>query len=460
VLRYLRIKNFKGWEDTGPIDLAPLTVFFGANSSGKSSINHFLMMLKQTVRSPDRNSVFDFGDVNSAVRLGSFREVVFRHDTERLVEFEQEWQLAAPLTVRDPRSRKQYQGDRLHFRAAAGQPSRTRIVQSEGFAYRLDSDSGTEFTVAMTRHPKRLARWRLDSDGYDLVRNPGRAWELPRPVQFYGFPSEAAVYYQNSAFLADMELLLEQQLQRISYLGPIRSAPERLYPWSGAIPEDVGWRGESTVQALLSAQDRRYNWRAKSHLQPFPAVVATWLQRLGLISTFRVSPIAADRDEFEVRVKTTPRAEEVKLTDVGFGISQVLPVVVQTFYAPSDSTVIMEQPEIHLHPSVQSALADLLIAGVTAREHSRPRGVQLIVESHSEHLLRRLQRRVAEGKIEHSDVALYVVQQTTLGSSRLERLEVDRYGDILNWPRNFFGDELQDVAVQAELGLQKRLNAQ
>jgi predicted ATPase len=82
------------------------------------------------------------------------------------------------------------------------------------------------------------------------------------------------------------------------------------------------------------------------------------------------------------------------------------------------------------------------------------------VESHSEHLLRRLQRRVAEGKIEHSDVALYVVQQTTLGSSRLERLEVDRYGDILNWPRNFFGDELQDVAVQAELGLQKRLNAQ
>src|SRR5262245_44967282 len=171
--------------------MAPLTVLFGPYSSRKSSINHFLMMLKQTVRSPDRNSVFDFGDVNSAVRLGSFREVVFRHDTERLLEFEQEWQLAAPLAVRDPRSGKRYQGDRLHFRGSAGQPSRTRIVQSEGFAYRLDSDSGTEFSVAMTRDPRRPARWRLDSQGYDLVRTQGRAWELPRPVQFYGFPSEA-----------------------------------------------------------------------------------------------------------------------------------------------------------------------------------------------------------------------------------------------------------------------------
>jgi len=135
-------------------------------------------------------------------------------------------------------------------------------------------------------------------------------------------------------------------------------------------------------------------------------------------------------------------------------------VVVQTFYAPAHSTVIMEQPEIHLHPSVQSALADLLIAGVTAREDSQPRGVQLIVESHSEHLLRRLQRRIAEGSIDKSEVALYVCQQTPLGNSRLERLNVDRYGDILNWPRDFFGDELEDVAIQAELGLQERMKSQ
>lgn len=76
MLQSLRLKNFKAWRDTGDIDLAPLTILFGSNSSGKSSINHFLMMLRQTVRSADRNNVFDFGDASAAVSLGSFRDVV------------------------------------------------------------------------------------------------------------------------------------------------------------------------------------------------------------------------------------------------------------------------------------------------------------------------------------------------------------------------------------------------
>ena len=244
MLRTLSIRNFKAWEDTGECEYAPLTVLFGPNSSGKSSLNHFLMMLKQTVRSPDRNSVFDFGDASAPVRVGTFRDVIFRHDLNRVLEFEQEWLLEAPLTIRDPRTGRRYVGDRLYFRGSARQPGgRTRLVQSEGFAYRLESDSGTELAVTMARDEKRPNRWRLDAENYELVRNPGRAWELPKPVQFYGFPNEAALYFQNTVFLSDLELALEEQLTRISYLGPIRSAPERLYTWSGAVPEDVGNRG-------------------------------------------------------------------------------------------------------------------------------------------------------------------------------------------------------------------------
>jgi predicted ATPase len=457
VLERLRIENFKAWRDTGTLELAPLTILFGPNSSGKSSINHLLVMLKQTVRSPDRNSVFDLGDeTTTPVNLGSFRDLVFRHELKRTVEFDLRWRLESSMTIRDPRSGARFIGDRLAFSAAARQPEKSRVAQPERVSYALLSDEGPQLEVVLMRDPKRPARWRLESSNYELVRVRGRAWELPRPVQFYGFPSEALVYFQNSAFLSDLELSLEQHLGEISYLGPLRSPPLRRYTWSGAVPEEVGLNGSSAVQAILSARNRSFNWRPKAKTQPFEVTVARWLRKMGLITSFRVYEIAPESGLFEVRVKVSGRSEEVKLTDVGFGVSQVLPVIVQSFYAPPNSTVLIEQPELHLHPAVQASLADLFIDAITAREDGEPRHLQLIVESHSEHLLRRLQRRIAEARIHPADVAIYFCSQNPMGA-RIERLQVDEYGDILNWPPDFFGNELEDVAVQAEVGIQRRL---
>lgn len=454
MLRRLRIRNFKAWQDTRTLRLAPLTILFGSNSSGKSSINQFLMMLKQTARSPDRNAVFDFGGPADPVQLGSYRDAVFGHDTERAMAFDTEWELPAWLTVRDPRTGDRAYGDHLLFSATARQ-SRRRVVQSEGFTYALGRDDELQLVVNLSRAEGRPDRWQLDAEGYELVRNPGRAWELPKPTRFYGFPQEATLYYQNTAFLSDLELELEEQLRAISYLGPLRVKPERLYSWTGGEPEDVGWQGTQTVQAILAASDRRLNWVRKARTVPFQEVVARWLVQMGLVRSFSVVPIAEGRDEYEVRVRTS-RAAEVKLTDIGFGISQVLPVITQAFYAPPASTVLMEQPEIHLHPSVQASLADLFIAAINAREDGEDRGVQLIVESHSEHLLRRLLRRIAEEVIDESDVALYFCYGGD-GGSAIDRLEVDQFGEIANWPPDFFGDELEDVSVQAEVGMQRRL---
>jgi hypothetical protein len=348
-------------------------------------------------------------------------------------------------------------GDRLVFEASARQPTGRKTVQLEGFTYRLGSDRQTVLGVHTSRDERRTNRWRLTAEKYELVRNPGRAWELPKPAQFYGFPNEASLYFQNTLFLSDLELAFEERLDSISYLGPLRSPPERLYTWSGAVPEDVGWRGDSAVPAILAAEERAFNWKPRSPRLNFQQVIARWLTEMGLVHSFSVGPIAPDRDEYEVRVKAAANAEEVKLTDIGFGVSQVLPVVVQAFYAGRHSTVLMEQPEIHLHPAVQASLADLFIAAVTAREDGEPRNVQLVIESHSEHLLRRLQRRIAERELTEDDVALYFCYSGPHGSE-MDRLEVDTYGDILNWPPDFFGDELEDIAVQAEVGMQRRLN--
>jgi len=153
-------------------------------------------------------------------------------------------------------------------------------------------------------------------------------------------------------------------------------------------------------------------------------------------------------------VKTKGSQEEANLTDVGFGISQVLPVVVSCFYASPHTTILMEQPELHLHPAVQSELADLFIEAIHARQNNQDRNIQFIIESHSEHFLHRLQRRIAEEHLEQKEVALYFCESAEEGSL-LHPLEIDLLGNIRNWPPDFFGDVTSDLVAMTEAGARR-----
>ena len=110
----------------------------------------------------------------------------------------------------------------------------------------------------------------------------------------------------------------------------------------------------------------------------------------------------------------------------------------------------MEQPELRLHPAVQSGLADVMLNVAKAPN------VQIVVESHSEHLLRRLQRRVAEGGAESDDVKLFFVS-TKNGVAHASDLALNQYGEVENWPDGFFGDQLGEVAAIARAGLTRRI---
>ena len=168
-----------------------------------------------------------------------------------------------------------------------------------------------------------------------------------------------------------------------------------------------------------------------------------------MIHGFRLEELKEGSNIFTVRVRRTPESPEVYLTDVGFGVSQILPVLVACFSAPEGSTIILEQPELHLHPSVQSGLADVFI------DAYKTRGVQIILESHSEHMLRRLQRRMAEEQITPEDVKLYFCSLSN-GESKLLPLELDEYGNIHNYPTEFFGDEFGEIAKMTKAGIERR----
>jgi predicted ATPase len=454
----LQIKNFKGWLDTKPLRLAPITVFFGTNSSGKSSIGQFLMMLKQTANSTDRNRVLHPGDDKTAVDLGTFDDLLNQHDQSRELDFSLEWVPPEALEINDVLTEKVVKGSKIRFEATIGfENGKGLRAVCRKFKYRFCGAGDSVFSAAMEPDDQ-AGKYQLATEGFEAVRKQGRGWPLPHPTRFFGFPDELNSYYQNGETLNDLAFEMQNFLRGIAYLGPLREEPRRRYDWAGETPEDVGTRGERWASALLAAVDRRIILSGKRNSIGFEALIATWLQRLGLIHSFTIAPVAKGLREYRVRVKVTSSSPEVSIPDVGFGVSQVLPVVVQSFYAPANSTVMIEQPELHLHPAVQQNLADLFIAAVKSREDGSNRNIQFIIESHSEHFLRRLQRRIAEGEVSQEQVAIYFCDSAT-GNGTIKPLQVDLYGNITNWPVGFFGDQMTDIAMMQKAGIRRRKEA-
>ncbi len=445
MLKNIQIRNFKSWKETGSIELAPITVFFGANSAGKTSLLQFLLMLKQSAESSDRSRALNLGDAYAHVDLGSFEDLIFEHDPGNHLDFSLAWDLPQPLSVSNAQQNKSDSVDSITFQARIRQIHEQPVVNS--LAYQCNFTQRSPASFAFRREGiAGSAEYRAHADGYDLIPVKDDHPLLPSPTRFYGFPDEVFASYQNAGITSDLELELERQLRRIHYLGPLRDFPRRIYSWAGEVPEHVQSSGEGTISALLAGAPRSLSTKDGGTV-PFQQMIAEWLKKLGLLDSFTAQRIGQHRRDYEIRVRTPGSSRDVDLTDVGFGVSQVLPIVVDAFYVPPHSTVVVEQPELHLHPRIQGELADLFVAAVQSKEDGKDRAVQFIIESHSEHFLQRLQRRIAEQEIAQEDVAVYFCEAGPHGST-LEKLSMNRFGEIENWPDDFFGDPMTDLSAR------------
>jgi predicted ATPase len=431
---------------------APITGVFGTNSSGKTSLIQFLLLMKQTKEATDRAiSLALNGDY---VKLGTFGDAIHRHDETKQIEIGLTFDLADTLELKDPSQKARTiiaSSNQISISAAINQRNKALVTSfieySLGnYSFKLAPPNGeqSKFELVATNSNG-------DAPEFKFLRTQGRVWNLPGPIKSYAFPDQARTYFQNAGFLADLESAYEIALDKIFYLGPLREYPQRDYLWARTRPTDVGQRGEKTVDAILAATEagEMRNLRKGGTKKPFQQIIAYWLKEIGLVDSFKIVEIAKGSNRWQAHVKTRKGASEVLLTDVGFGVSQVLPVITMLQYVPEGSTVVLEQPEIHLHPLAQAALADVIIQAATHRK------LQIILESHSEHLLLRLQRRIAEQSLKNTEVKLYFCDAPN-GTSTLTVLNVDMFGRIQNWPQNFMGDAFTETA-EAEIARLKRM---
>lgn len=255
-----------------------------------------------------------------------------------------------------------------------------------------------------------------------------------------------------------VDSLTEFFVSKVRYLGPLRDEPKPVYEFSSsADTEDVGIKGQYTAAVLDSHRNDiipYWDPQQQSIVQgPLIDAVRKWLRDFEV--GYDVTTAESGKLGHTIKVRTTAQDSEFDLTNVGVGVSQVLPIIVLALVAEAGSTLLFEQPELHLHPRVQSHLADFFLGLVKCSK-------QAIVETHSEYLINRLRRRIAEdeprdGQISVRDqIGLYFVEREG-NESRFRDIVINEFGAIPDWPKGFFDEGAAEADRIIEAAMHKKL---
>jgi len=481
MIERIDIQNFKSFNGRHNVDLAPITIIFGPNSSGKSTLLQSLAVLKQTLEplrarlDREEPPLALHGEL---VDLGSFLATVNQHDRDK------ELYIGVRFQDRHNRPRNQILDKRpLYAGLGFGYDSDLRTVeQRQGVLG--DDDAQVKFVTASktakaTSSPFGNIAYRLDRGSQEALQHlvgrrlddlrksrqsitndpMGQLWSALQnrlnalldssgPLLWFGegfFPTipdpgpwmsdEVGAWVPQQLFdelWGVRSRALNELLLGLAYLGPLRDAPRRFQLLTNELPSNVGATGEHT--AMLLARD-----------QNLQDEVNGWLEALDIKYKLAVRRVGDEElgDLLATTLTDVRNGLAVTPQDVGFGISQLLPVIVQMLVGER-RTVCVEQPEIHVHPRLQSRVADLLI------EAARPgRDNQVIVETHSEHLMLRLQRRIREGTHEWltpEKVAVIYIDMDAKGEAHAHQLRLDEDGYFIDeWPDGFFSERLEEL---------------
>jgi predicted ATPase len=440
-LTSIRLENFKSFEDSGEIPLAPLTVIFGRNNTGKSSILQSLLILHQTLDAPA-----DVARLNlrgPTYPAGEYSDIVHMHRTRQRVMFG--LRVTTAGTGMEGLLELEFRSDepqapclsRLTVTTQHADPLTVRRGPGAGGPYELVIDEDN------------LGGGKKANFAFSVNQLLPLIGEEPSHV---GRPNNRRMKSRTAA--RQVLKAVEESLGATRAVGAFRRQPDRRYEYQGRPPEAADPMGQHVVDALVEDANRR------RHPGELVRNVNKWLERVGRVRLMPISAVTRQAKIYEIRVRDTDSGRWANFADVGFGIGQALPVIVEGLRTPENGTFLVQEPEIHLHPDAQLAMADFLIDLVKTNR-------RVIVETHSENILLRIRHAVVRhtsegggaGGLSKDDISVIHVSRKTGNTSKAERLQLDDLGQITNWPAGFMDEAtrermtiLQEVAQVAAGG--------
>lgn len=480
------LDHIKSFTHSNEIEIKPITVFVGKNSCGKSSLLRFPIVLAQTFKEDALTPLLLFGKF---IDYGNYDDVVYRHK-EQSIGFKLAFGPEAADYIRR-RYRFQRNYTNTYFKAAnktktieiqvyIHKPGKKLLVQEirltvngeelcslcqekNAFIFKFHqlyaSETWKTHEIKITLSNIKFNKFIPKLDEYELLKQYLSDNKILKEgiadISEHGFMQDLLEYiemnvceeeqikakavlhttYIINGYFSGIQVCLENEADSISYIGPFRESPKRTYRDSESSVKDVGVYGENVSMILRQAaqSDRKL-------LQN----VSTWLQK-----TMGYSLDIKDVGNGLYSLIICGNEESDNIIDVGFGISQVLPIVTQLFhtdtyeqrlyssYRKYKKTVVFEQPEIHLHPAAQAQLADLFVNCVSSKSDVK----RILIETHSEHLIRKLQVLAADPDvpISNDQIAIYYVDKDHNGDSYVTKMELNKNGQFeKTWPNGFF----------------------
>lgn len=494
----ISLKHFKAFRELHELPIKPVTILCGTNSCGKSSILQSILLLKQTFDSQNSNQTVLLN--GRFAHLGSFDNIVYQKKKSNSVVFD--FNMEVQDNVQSPRGRRpvplsvQFRDFypeqisrlariplKIQYRAEVGVKSRGKLdsvapvvvnsllFRSEvkapdgttlpGLTISMEHNQGNSYSVSWKGIRSRFLReTRATSDGMDTNGQGTTTAEVEfanlLPIMFREIEERRA---SGDVIYAVRRLpeLLRRAFGSFTYIGPLREEPSRRYIYEDEISE-IGIKGENAAYIYLVERDRTisdhyfYNEASNSfELEGSHKLGAAVQQWMSLMNIHALEPEPSGeiiRLNLDSNMSSRTR---VSIADVGFGVSQVFPIVLEGLRMSSGSTLLLEQPEIHLHPNLQMQLADYLITlGLSQK------GV--IVETHSDHIVNRLVRRIVEDTTYNLKdlIGIYFVSPTSDGST-YETVVIDENRGIVNWPIGFFDQTATEQERIIQAGIDRRV---
>lgn len=439
MLTVLKLSNFRVFDDEVMVRFRPITIFIGRNSSGKSSIIKFLLMLQQSMDSARSQFLTAEGD---KVNLGVFSELKNNLTRKRSLRFELEAKNTNikphHVLLRSLELPEDFDGNRLVYSANAS-VSYSRRANIGRKSFRLSDETSGETLVKIDSKILDDSVFGDYTPDSKLAEPPSRSDDLegsPKKMmkQLHQQMRSLARYYRD----LDVVGTIKYQIDSLRHLLPVRTESQRVVVLSAPPVDNVGKMGEFALPHLYNIATE--NQEGYEFILPYLRNVAGIDEVDFKTSTRYVSQAFA---------RNITTGADVHIADYGFGVSQCLPILVQGVIMPRYTTLMVEQPEAQLHPTAQLELGSFFA------ELWKIRNVGCILETHSANVLLRLRRLIANGELTPDDVsvAFFTFDDNNQNMPIVRNLDVNEDGSMeAGLPMEFFG---ADVIEGLQLGARK-----